>query len=797
MKNKKKLVFMVIGAITLIAVTLGATYAYFVAQSGGDANLNINAGTGTTDNLSFEVGESINIFATEENFAQGMGNQTDSTYAKALLTANNTTNTATRNYNIYLDVTTNEFQYTTENETAELILTVTDPKGVEVTNIDGLKHVTVGEVSGFDITTIKGLITIADNYEITATPQAQQEWDIRVTFVNLDSDQSTNSGKELTAELIIQEAEKNGSIIQEPTTPEWEGEEGGIVETVVTPSENPTGEEDETKYFTIYTVGYITSTKTTGSTYTINIAELGIDLSKYTLELVSSSVMTTQEDYNNYLEMKANGTPATSMVGANSEKSAIATAEELYKYSLTAEELTIDNISVSCTEEICQATIKETFNVSDSREFHKTVAVDGTELNTLYTGKKFVIRTKEKLSLASVCPDGGNFAECIETFYDNYGEGTEGLYYHDGNGESGICKYNDIAVFSSLKLLNINNNHGDLLADSEKDCQNIYVIYTAGTPIYMDDIAEYLISDVSDVYWDSSDNTCRAQTTKEKVYDLLFRWAIKEENCSGTATKVQDKYYLGLTKIGIGNYSVTKNQEAEDNSYRYSGANPNNYVCFGSDEATCPDDNLYRIIGVFGSKVKLIKATSYGNYVWDSGNSNTWDVSTKPDIYTTLNTTYYNTLGSEWQNLIAESTWQVGGVTELETPTAKGYYDLEVGKNTSNITDLMKVGLPYISDSIYSSKPYFWNVNELSVLQIGSYNWIYEPYGWYITHNVASNNEVFTMSYDAFINSKAQLVPRLKNASSTGSVLPTFYLKSDVEFISGTGTQTDPYRLAV
>lgn len=47
---------------------------------------------------------------------------------------------------------------------------------------------------------------------------------------------------------------------------------------------------------------------------------------------------------------------------------------------------------------------------------------------------------------------------------------------------------------------------------------------------------------------------------------------------------------------------------AKDNSYRYTGANPNNYVCFGTDEETCNDNYLYRIIGVFGNNVKLIKA---------------------------------------------------------------------------------------------------------------------------------------------------------------------------------------------
>ena len=31
---------------------------------------------------------------------------------------------------------------------------------------------------------------------------------------------------------------------------------------------------------------------------------------------------------------------------------------------------------------------------------------------------------------------------------------------------------------------------------------------------------------------------------------------------------------------------------AEDGSYRYAGANPNNYVCFGSTASNCPSDNL-------------------------------------------------------------------------------------------------------------------------------------------------------------------------------------------------------------
>ena len=82
--QKKALVLSVIGVLTLIAVVVGATFAYFAAQSGGAGNINVNAGTATTDNLSFSVGEAISIIADQSNFAQGLGNQAGSTTASAV-----------------------------------------------------------------------------------------------------------------------------------------------------------------------------------------------------------------------------------------------------------------------------------------------------------------------------------------------------------------------------------------------------------------------------------------------------------------------------------------------------------------------------------------------------------------------------------------------------------------------------------------------------------------------------------------------------------------------------------------
>ena len=208
--EKKVLVLSFLGVITLIAVVVGATYAYFTAQGGDSANTNVNVQTSTTDNLSFQVGSAINLTANQEDFAQGMGNKSGSTFARATLTANNATNNAMRNYYVYLNITSNDFEYTTGDEQAEILLKITDPDGTEVTELSGLTRKTSGtdtnQVTGFDITTATGLITIADNYEIVSTGTETQEWQIEVIFANLNSDQNANTGKSFSANLIIQEA---------------------------------------------------------------------------------------------------------------------------------------------------------------------------------------------------------------------------------------------------------------------------------------------------------------------------------------------------------------------------------------------------------------------------------------------------------------------------------------------------------------------------------------------------------------------------------------------------------------
>ena len=206
-ENKKKITILtIIAVITLIAVVVGATYAYFQSQGGTSSNTNVNVQTSTTDNLSFQIGESISITANQEDFGQGMPNKSGSTTASATLTANNATNSAARNYYVYLDITNNDFVYTTDDNQAELLLKVTGPEG-EVTEIPGLTRKISGNETGFDITSYDRLIAIVDNYEITSTGTTTQDWTVEVIFVNLDSDQNANTGKTFNANLIIQEEE--------------------------------------------------------------------------------------------------------------------------------------------------------------------------------------------------------------------------------------------------------------------------------------------------------------------------------------------------------------------------------------------------------------------------------------------------------------------------------------------------------------------------------------------------------------------------------------------------------------
>ena len=209
MDNKKIKIVSIISIIALALTLVAATYAYFVAQTGEGAQTDIKINANTVDTFTFEVGSALNLSLNQENFASGKGNQTGTTFAKAMLSANNKTNTATEHYYLYLNISNNTFTYSIDNNTPEILLSIKDGSNNEITSVSGLTYKTVTDgkgasIKGFDITTKKGLVTILNNREITTTSTKTEQWNVTVTFVNYNANQAGNAGKNFTAKLMIQ-----------------------------------------------------------------------------------------------------------------------------------------------------------------------------------------------------------------------------------------------------------------------------------------------------------------------------------------------------------------------------------------------------------------------------------------------------------------------------------------------------------------------------------------------------------------------------------------------------------------
>ena len=209
MEKKKPIILSVIALLALVALVVGATFAYFQAQVGEGKSADVVVKSYTVDTFTFATGSQISLNLDQDNFASGKGNITGSTYASATLTANNKTNTATEHYYLYLNIENNTFTYSINESTPEIIMTITDNAGTEVTDITGLTHTSVTDangtqVSGYDITNKNGIITLFNNREITTTSSKEERWNIKVTFVNYDASQNGNAGKSMSAKIMIQ-----------------------------------------------------------------------------------------------------------------------------------------------------------------------------------------------------------------------------------------------------------------------------------------------------------------------------------------------------------------------------------------------------------------------------------------------------------------------------------------------------------------------------------------------------------------------------------------------------------------
>ena len=312
---------------------------------------------------------------------------------------------------------------------------------------------------------------------------------------------------------------------------------------------------------------------------------------------------------------------------------------------------------------------------------------------------------------------------------------------------------------------------------------------------------------------DSSVKTTSAETINE-----IFLADVCS-NGTNLATCIKNYYNeAGSDMSSMYYHTSSLANSAADNSYRYAGASPNNYVCFGSTASTCPSDNLYRIIGVFGSEVKLIKAdyttttmtgsggdykgaysysTSdykgsmnssniavyYWNYSNGTSSTNTWSESRLNT--TNLKSSYLSYIGTTWSNKIATHTWYVGGYS-TESATPKTFYNAE----SSGTTYRAKIGLMYVSDYGYAASNSYWTTNMDSYSSAINNNWLYlSSAEWTISRHSS-------FSRDAFGVFSAGRLGHNVVYTDGYAVRPSFYLRSSTTYVSGSGTSSDPIRIS-
>ena len=214
-------------------------------------------------------------------------------------------------------------------------------------------------------------------------------------------------------------------------------------------------------------------------------------------------------------------------------------------------------------------------------------------------------------------------------------------------------------------------------------------------------------------------------------------------------------------------YTLTKENEPNghiivENGVRYTGASPNNYVSFNGE--------LWRIIGIFDGKIKIIKNESIGSKVWNSEQKNDWESSS---LYQYLNTTY------------------TGGWNTSDVTVAQLYeYEKTVPAKGSTTTSVVGyIGLMSASDYGYASSRCYTGTQTLSNYQnCISTNWLKGLEEWMLTTYSTGELDVFYVIAGGYVGGRGTV-------TATRLVRPSLYLKANVRISGGAGTSVNPYLL--
>ena len=718
MENKKTKIVSSIAIIALVLTVITATYAYFQAQTGEGSQTDVKINANTVDTLSFETGSSLTFTADQDTFANGKASLSDTTFAKAILTANNKTNSATNNYNLYLNISDNNFTYTQDTSTPELLLQITDASNNSITSIDGLTYKTVTDnkntsISGFDITNKTGLINLFTNREITTTSTKTEEWTIKITFVNYNKDQSANAGKSFAGQILIS--------------------------------------KDTFDNYTPNTINTLSATKSgTNLTVNLNVEQGSNEIDKYYYAIEETNGIALIDN--------------TSKVQRLSNRLAVS---NLTYVESTSSSHTFTNLSSTKDYKVSAYVIDKKKIRSNTYEYNVSSG------SYVYPSITNVTTTSNSNSItATVTATKGT---------NNISK----YYYSIDNGSTYKESTSNTYTYTNLK----SGNYRIIVKviDTNGIYSNIYVVNEKIKSSQSQTLAEYVISQYNGVQGNNH------------IY-----------------------HHDGTLENGV-----------DDGGYRYAGADNsvNNYVCFGSNSVTCPTDNLYRIIGLFDSQVKIIKATAAKSdllgtdgeyfqntvyYNWSSLNScpsnvahlsnnvvflaapganpygcNLWKYSGMNTI--NLNTNYLNNIGSTWSNMIEDTIWKVSGhSTSSVTPSEMYKEEIANATKTYGPSDgTSKIGLMYASDYGLAASPNAWTtkMNSYNNSSITSVNWLYTEFcEWTITPVSSSSKSLFVFQQGMLLISPS------KTESGFYS-RPVMYLKSSVSYIGGLGSQSDPIRI--
>ena len=289
----------------------------------------------------------------------------------------------------------------------------------------------------------------------------------------------------------------------------------------------------------------------------------------------------------------------------------------------------------------------------------------------------------------------------------------------------------------------------------------------------------------STLTWNENDNSVSVNINKTDKCYVYFD--IYQPTQPTLAEYVKSQYTGTQGDNALYYHNSTLTNGAGDNSYRYAGAsdNVNNYICLGSDATTCPDANLFRIIGLFGDKTKVIRAKSVGDKAWHSSSSNTWSSSS---LNTYLNGTYLTSLGT-LADKIATTTWKVGGGSNTYLQDVpKTAYQYEVGSSASTTTVDKKIGLMYVSDYGFAADQSGWTTKLSSYNSNTSKNWLYlGSTEWTISRNSDLAYIAFSVHGAGYVNGS--------RVTFSFAVRPSFNLESSVKYVSGSGSMSDPVRV--